>query len=121
VLTLLSVFLIYSTPFEEVAQGPKPPGEMPKKQAEQEFGLKGGKTIVVKQIEFSGNQAIPTAQLKNLTRPFLNHPLSETDLFEIKQRIKLLYRSKGHPEPKVSIPPKQKSHILTVIIQEVKK
>lgn len=115
-LALLSVFIIYSTPLEELAQGPKPP-----KEEQQDPGLKEGKTILINQIEFSGNEAIPLAQLKNLSRPFLNRSLSESDLFELKQRIQLLYRSKGHPEPEVSIPVKQKSDTLMVVITEKKK
>lgn len=114
-LELLAVIIIHSTPFDEVAQGPDLP------QKNQEFSLEGGKTIVVQEIQFQGNSAISTNQLKRMTNIYLNRPLAETDLEAIQNRITGLYHSKGYNQVKVSAAPNQKRGVLSIIIQEGKK
>lgn len=109
---ILSVIIIHSTPFNEVAQGPTPPKE--------EFSLKGGKTIQVTQILFSGNEAISSTQLQRLVKQYENRMLSEFDIQEMQRRIELLYKSKGFDEVQVTIPQKQASGSLQVVIVEGK-
>ncbi len=111
-LGILSVILIHSAPFDEVAQGTA----VPKKDTE--LSLKGGRTIVVREIQFSGNNAIPTKQLDDLTSFYLNKPIAAADLSEMQQKIVSLYKSKGYSQVKVLIPSKQKGGVLTVSIQE---
>ncbi|NGX59281.1 MAG: hypothetical protein KR126chlam3_00429 [Chlamydiae bacterium] len=111
-LGILSVILIHSAPFDEVAQGTA----VPKKDTE--LSLKGGRTIVVREIQFSGNNAIPTKQLEDLTSFYLNKPIAAADLSEMQQKIVSLYKSKGYSQVKVLIPSKQKGGVLTVSIQE---
>lgn len=115
-LELLAVLIIHSAPFDElVAQAPGAT------QNNQDFSLKGGKTIVVQQIQFVGNSAISTEQLQKLTNLYLNRPLSEIEITEIQNRVTLLYKSKGYDEVKVSVPSKQGAGVLTIAIQEGKK
>ncbi|NGX47111.1 MAG: Outer membrane protein assembly factor BamA [Chlamydiae bacterium] len=114
-LGILAVIIIHSAPFDEVAEGPKMP------QKNKELSLKGGRTIVVNKIQFIGNKAISTKQLQQLTSPYLNRPISETDLTEIQERIERFYKSKGYDQVKVNIPSKQKGGVLTVDIEEGKK
>lgn len=113
-LTALTVIFIHSALCSEIAQGP-PPNQ---KQGEQPFSLRGGRTIMVRQFEFVGNNGITTAQLQRLTNHYLNRTLSESNLSEIKTRIEIMYRSKGFTNVEVSIAPKQKVDTLTFIIKE---
>lgn len=115
-LQLLSVLIIHSTPFDEVAQGPSPP-----KASETPLKLKDGKTVQVTQFRFSGNEAIPTQQLQSLVSNYENRILTEVELQEIQKRIEILYKSKGYLNVKVMIPEKQKSGSLEIVIQEGKK
>lgn len=114
---LLSVIIIHSSPFDEVAQGPEPP----KQEKFQGFSLKGGKTIEVTQILFSGNQAISTKQLEQLVSQYENQMLTELQIEEIQERIELLYKSKGYDNVEVTVPKKQKSGTLEFVIKEGKK
>lgn len=111
-LEILATFIIYTAPLEELAQGPKVPGK--------ELTLQEGKTMSVSQINFSGNTKVTTSQLQRLCKPFLNKNLSESDLFELKRRIKLLYSSKGYPNAQVTIPSKHQKGELMVVIKEGK-
>jgi len=119
-LSIIAVILIHSSPFDEIAQGMSFPKESTDKK-EKSFSLKGGKTIEVKKFEFSGNQAITTSQLEQLTAPYLNRALSGTTLSVIKQRIEFFYKDKGYSDVQVSIPPNQKKDSLVFVIKEGKK
>ena len=117
-ITLLTVFFINasSTPG---ATGPTgPTGQVG---PAQELTLEEGRTISVSKIEFSGNQEVPANQLETLTTPFLNRSLSEADLAELKERIQLLYRSKGFMGTKVVIASKPEGDVLKVEIEEGRK
>lgn len=85
------------------------------------FSLQGGKTITLTSINFSGNKDITSAQLQSIAAPFLNRSFSETDLYELKQRVVLLYQSKGYQNVQVTIPAKQNGSTLTIVIVEGKK
>ena len=113
---LLSVLIIHSTPFDEVAQGPAPP-----KGPTEALSLEGGKTIQVTQIHFSGNQAISTRQLEKLVNQYENKMLAEFQIQEIKQQVTLFYKSSGYNDVQVKISKKQKPGTLTVVIVEGKK
>jgi len=117
-LEIFATFFIYSTPLEELAQGPTSPSTA---QKPKELVLKEGKTLTISQFNFSGNTKITTAQLQRLCSPFLNKSLTENDLSEIEQRVKLLYKSKGYSGVVVTIPAQQKSKELAVVIIEGKK
>lgn len=118
--TLLTIFLIYSTPFEEVAQGPTVPGQKTNP-AEQPLVLDRGRTIQVSQIVFDGNSAVTSQQLNQIAYPFLNKALSQTDIGELKKRVQLLYQSKGIDDVIVFIPAQQKApNTLLVKIVEPK-
>lgn len=106
---LLSIFFIQSTATPE--GGAKTPS----------YALEGGKTVTISSIQFVGNKEIPSQQLQRLLAPYLNRSLSESDINEMKQRIELLYRSKGYDQVVVSIPEKQKSQSLVIQIEEGKK
>lgn len=113
---LLSVLIIHSTPFDEVAQGPAPP-----KGPTGALSLEGGKTIQVTQIQFSGNKAISTKQLERLVSQYANKMLAEFQIQEIKQRVTHFYKSHGYNDVQVKIPKKRSSGTLTVVIVEGKK
>lgn len=118
-LNALAVIFIHSALCSELAQGPMPsPAQKP---ADQAFSLRGGRTVVVKKFEFTGNSGITTAQLERLTNHYLNRALSESNLSEIKVRIEILYKSKGYSEVEVTIPSNQKEGTLTFAIKEGKK
>lgn len=114
-LGLLAVIIIHSTPFDELAQSTELP------QNNKEFSLKGGRTIVVQEIQFQGNSAISTQQLQRVTNIYLNRPIAESDLAEIQEKVKNLYQNKGYSSVNVMIPAKPKGGVLTVIIDEGKK
>lgn len=118
-LTILNVIFIHSAFCGEIAEGSEPPSAS--HQSDQPFSLRGGKTIVIKKFEFSGNSGISTAQLERLTSHYINRPLSESNLVEIKLRIEILYRSKGYAHAEVAISPKQKEGTLTFVIKEGKR
>ena len=106
------LFLIY--PLDVVLVVDKPTQEKP-------LTLQPDQTIEVTQFIFSGNQAIATSTLERLTNPYLNKLLSQIDLSNIKQRIKLLYTAKGFSQVEVSVQsPKQKG-IVEIMITEGKK
>jgi len=115
-LQILSVLIIHSTPFDEVAQGPSPP-----KGATGTFSLPMEETIQVKRFQFSGNQAIFTHQLQSLVSQYKYTMLSDVDLNEIKQRITLFYKSHGYDNAEVTIFKKQKSGTFEIRIVEGKK
>ncbi|MBS0629639.1 MAG: hypothetical protein JSS30_05380 [Verrucomicrobia bacterium] len=112
-LTALTIIFIHTALCTEIAQGPPV--------NEHSFSLRGGKTIVVRKFEFSGNSGITTTQLERLTNPYLNHSLSESNISEIKLRIEILYRSKGYSGVQVTIPPMKSEDTLTFVIKEGKK
>ena len=114
-LQILSILIIHSTPFDEVAQGPPPP-----KGLTGAFSLEEGKTIQVNQFQFSGNQAISSQDLNKLLSQYKNTMVSKVDLQTIQQNIVSFYKMKGYDDVKVSIPAKQTSETLTIVIVEGK-
>jgi len=114
-LAILTIFFINasSTPGATEPKGATGPA--------QSFSLEAGKTVNLHSINFVGNKEVSTSQLENLVKPFLNKPFSEADLFELKQRVVLLYKSKGYTNVEVTVPAKHDKHSLTVLIKEGKK
>ena len=115
-LSLLTIIFIHSTPLEQLAQADTPPT-----QKDQTLSLEGGKTVNVSAFEFTGNQAISTAELEKITKPYLNTSVSQSNLHAIMQKIEILYKSKGYTQVKVTVPAKQKSGTLTIVIKEGRK
>ncbi len=54
---------------------------------------KGGRgTIIrIKKIVFEGNKTIPTEELEQVSNPYLNRPLTGSDLEQLRYRLTLLY------------------------------
>lgn len=108
-LGILAVIMIHSSPFDE----------LPQKSAD--FTLKGGKTIVLNQIQFVGNKAVSTKELQELTNTYLNRAISESDLSAMEGEIKSYYERKGYKGTLVSIPSKPKGGVLVIQIKESQK
>jgi hemolysin activation/secretion protein len=96
------------------------PQAFPATDPSKNLSLKGGKTIMVTGVHFTGNKGVSSTQLQYLARSFLNRTLAESDLFELKQRILLLYQSKGFKEVKMTMRLEHKGSILHITIEEEK-
>lgn len=100
---LLSLYIIYGT--SPLAQLPPPAEHLERtKPKPQELTLETGRTIVINQFSIRGNIAISTDKIVSLLITFKNRPLNQNDLYEIKQRIMLLYRDSGRSQVEVIIP-----------------
>ena len=134
-LSFLSVILIYSSPLNQLAQGPtapsnsnqgqtqssqsQPQGESQKKSKQLvPLFLDGGETIAVSSFNFSGNSQVPASELEQLVRPYLNQSIAQSDLGAIKGRIQSYYQSKGFPQPQIMIPTQENPSTLNIIIKE---
>lgn len=95
-------------PGSQQQQQPPPP----------ELFLQGGATVQVDQFVFQGNDLISTDQLEQLVSPFLSRALSQSDLNEIKSRIRLLYQIKGFTGTHVTISGSPLNTIVTITIVE---
>ena len=82
--------------------------------------LEGGTTVAASQFVIQGNQAVATDQLERLVAPYLNRSLSQSDLFEIRNRIQLTYQVKGFDKPEVIISGTPRGTTLTITIVEKK-
>jgi len=121
--TLVSSALLLFTLFGQ-AQPPQveqmPPGGAGQKKGAlpPELVLEGGATVQANQIVFNGNEKISSEQLQKLVYPFLNRPLAQSDISEIRNRVGLLYQIKGFEGTKVIVSGSPRSTTLMVTIME---
>lgn len=75
----------------------KPPAEV--NQPETQVG-----TLVLKKVSFEGNQAIDTEALEVVAKPFLNRPISGSDLEHLRYQLTVLYVNGGYISSGAEIP-----------------
>ena len=63
-----------------------------------------GPIFYVRQIRFTGNQAVPTEELQKLTKPFEGEQLSFQELRSAAQLITNYYRAKGYVTSRAYVP-----------------
>lgn len=113
---LLTPFLIYSVPLDHLAKE-----EVLKIAADSgKIELKGDTTVVLREVQFSGNDAVTREELTRLASPYLDQPFSQNNLSELLGRIKIVYRGKGYKHMVVNswIEKHYDHYVLFIIIKE---
>jgi len=60
--------------------------------------------IVIKRVRFEGNQALSTESLEAVARPYLNRPITASDLEHLRYQLTLLYVNNGYISSGAEIP-----------------
>lgn len=81
----------------------------------EEPGCSGTGDFRCSRVQFVGNHAVSDERLQVLAQPYLNRVVSERDLDGLKERVALLYRSRGY---QVEIPMHHSGESLTLVIKE---
>lgn len=67
----------------------------------------GPETITIRQVEFFGNDSLPTDTLQAAVAPFLNRPLTAADLSDAALAVSDIYHRDGFLATQVVVPPQE--------------
>src|SRR5690242_12751925 len=66
----------------------------------------GSETVsfTISGVYFTGNTAVPDAELQNLAAPYLNHPITLAQVYELASKVTAAYRSRGYVLAQTIVP-----------------
>jgi hemolysin activation/secretion protein len=66
----------------------------------------GSETVsfTISGVYFTGNTAVPDAELQNLAAPYLNHPITLAQVYELAGKVTAAYRSRGYVLAQTIVP-----------------
>lgn len=81
----------------------------------------GGQNVsfTITGVNFTGNTAVPDAELQNLAAPYLNHPITLTQVYELAAKVTAAYRSRGYVLAQTIVPAQKVTdgHLTLKIVQ----